>query len=229
MTVTAVICSFWAERFNNVERILSDLTKGSVVPDRVVILNNNPDHRDRFMHLQSDTVDVLGGANTECRGKFVAALFRPADFYVLADDDTSFGLLTLECLLRYAGPGFVTGFWGVQLHRGSFMQGAVVFPSHVDVPVKVDAFHGRVVFMAHDALVRMFEAEGRVRLANPGMSYVGDDILAGLANPGSVVIPMRGDEHFVDLDWGGVAMCTRDGYFAERDVFTAAAVSALAP
>ena len=48
-----------------------------------------------------------------------------------------------------------------------------------------------------------------------------------MANPGSVIVPMRDDESFVDLDQGGVAMQFRDGYFEERDVFSKAAAALL--
>ncbi|HEX3539648.1 MAG TPA: hypothetical protein VHT75_04315 [Acidimicrobiales bacterium] len=228
MTVTAVVCSFWEPRFANVERIVNDLQHGTAVPDRILILNNNPTAPHRFDHFRGPQVSVIGGDNMECRGKFVAALFHPAHHYLLADDDTSVGPRTLECLLRHAKPGFVTGYWGVRLTDRSFMNGQLIFPSVVPAPTKVDAFHGRVIFMAHDALVRMLAAEETVRLADPEAAYVGDDILAGLANPGSMIIPMRGDETFVDLDQHGVAMQTRPGYFADRDRFTAAAVTALA-
>lgn len=228
MTVTAVICAFWPERFDNVTRIHHDLTAISTVkPDRVIVLNNNPEHRGRFDHLRDGRTIVIEGHNTECRGKFVAALFHPAHHYLLADDDTTVGPRTLECLLAHARPGFVTGYWGVRLRNGSFMDGQIIFPGAVPAPTTVDAFHGRVVFMAHDALIRMLAAEETVRLTAPGDEYVGDDILAGLANPGSMIVPMRGDEAFVDLDQHGVAMCNRDGYFAQRDRFTQQALAAL--
>lgn len=229
VTVTAVVCAFWPERFANVERIVVDLQHGSVTPDRIVVLNNNPDHPCRFQHLANERVATLEGHNTECRGKFVTALYHPADYYLLADDDTTVGPKTIECLLRHAAPGFVTGYWGVRLSpTGSFRDGQIISPQNVTAPTKVDAFHGRIMFMAHDALVSMFAAEGHIRLRDPGSSYVGDDILAGLANRDNAwIVPMCGDETFVDLDQMGVAMQQRAGYFEDRDRFTTAAVAAL--
>ena len=229
MTVTAVICAYWPERFANVVHIHHALrVTSTVTPDRIVILNNNPEHKGRFDHLADARTDIIEGTNTECRGKFIAGLFRPADYYYLSDDDTAPGPRTVDCLLRYACPGYVTGYWGVRIGPdGSFANGEIVFPGAVTSVTTVDAFHGRVILMAHDALVAMLAAEERVRLGQPADSYVGDDILAGLANPGSVIVPMRDDESFVDLDQGGVAMQFRDGYFEERDVFSKAAAALL--
>lgn len=223
-SVTAVICAGWAERRENIEAILLDLLTATVTPDQTFILDNTEDPTHPFDVLAGVGVSVLSGRNHECHGKFVAGLFRPADYYVLIDDDTSLGPRTLDCLLGWAKPGFVTGYWGVKLREGSFMRGDIVAPGNVREPVSVDAFHGRVLFMAHDALIRMFEAEGRLRTDG---DLTGDDILAGLANPGSVIVPMRGEECFVDLADHGVAMQHRPGYFDDRDTFTKRALEAV--
>lgn len=225
MTVTAVVCGGWAERAANVYRIVHDLQHATVVPDAIFVLDNTELDPSPFANLAGGNVKVLRGFNTECHGKFVAALYAPADYYLLADDDTSVKSKTLECLLRHAHPGFVTGYWGVLLKEGSFRDGQLVFPGQVIETIRVDAFHGRVMFMAHDALIRMFEAEGKLRT---GGDMVGDDILAGLANPkGSVIVPMIGVSSFVDLSEEGVAMNSGDAYFEERDAFTRHALEVL--
>ena len=41
--VVAVICAYWPERLDNIRKIVSDLQAGSVVPDRILVLNNNKD------------------------------------------------------------------------------------------------------------------------------------------------------------------------------------------
>lgn len=231
-TITAVVCAYWAPRFANVERIVSDLLAGTVVPDRILVLNNNPDHQLAFNHLaRNPLVDVVcGSANHECRGKFIAALLAPADFYLMHDDDTSVGTRTVECLRRHAmDRDFVTGYWGVRLAGSSFMQGTIVQPRHLIAAERVDAFHGRAMFMGHRAIVRMLAAEEKVRL-DRGWRTEGDDIIAGLANrDSSWCVPMDEDEAWVDLDQCGVAMqMSVPNYFAMRDEFTGAVLDALA-
>jgi hypothetical protein len=221
MTVTAVVCAYWPQRFENVQRIVDDLQKGTIVPDRILVLDNS-----KFGLEVRDADVVRVPWNSECRGKFVAALLAPADAYLLHDDDTSVGPRTLECLLRHLERGFVTGYWGVKLQEGSFMAGTIIGPGSYAEPVQVDAFHGRVMFMAHDALVRMMAVE---EWARSGADLTGDDILAGLANPGSKMVPMSGDERFVDLSECGVAMqAAGASYFEGRDKFTRAALAAIA-
>lgn len=225
MTITAVVCGGWSERAANVYRIVHDLQHGTVAPDRIFVLDNTEEDPSPFARLADDNVKVLRGFNTECHGKFVAALYAPADYYLLADDDTSVGPRSIEVLMRNAHPGFVTGYWGVLLQEGSFRHGTLVFPGQVVETIRVDAFHGRVLFMAHDALIRMFEAEGKIRTDG---DMVGDDILAGLANPkGSVIVPMIGKSGFIDLSEEGVAMNSGEEYFEERDAFTRRALEIL--
>lgn len=228
MTVTAVVCAYWPERFGNVEIIVHDMLNGSVVPDTIIVLNNNPDHPDALNQLRDGPVKVMGGWNTECRGKFVAGLFAPADYYLLNDDDTSVEQGTLAHLLSHARRGFVTGYWGVTLHpvTGGFSDGTIHIPAGQNDELHVDTFHGRSMFMAHDALVRMFAVEESCRL-EPGQAMVGDDILAGLANDDTVVIPMRGDQCWKDLSEQGVSMFGgREGYRQDRDDFARRVIAA---
>jgi hypothetical protein len=219
MTVTAVVCSFWENRVRNVQAVVDSIRAGSVQPDHLLVLNNNPEV-ERLEIDGADTV-IQTGFNYECRGKFIAGLMKYADYYLLADDDTALGPKTLETLLSFApglgGPEFVTGYWGVQIRGRSFMKGTIVQPHLLKAPVKVDAFHGRVMFMGHMAMVRMLELESGVREKWP---VEGDDLIAGVANPSSSwAVPLAGDAAFIDLPEHGQAMQYAEGYFAMRDEF----------
>lgn len=224
MRVTAVVAAYWPERTENVYRIVNDIRFGTICPDRIIIWNNGakrvlPGPRG---HELMNVDEIHAPANYECRGKFVAGLLDASDYYLFMDDDTTVGPKTLECFLHYAHRGCVYGYWGVQLATNpdgskSFANGTLVGPGLVNAPTRVDAFHGRGMFVAYDALVRMFAAEERVRLETKWKTE-GDDLLIGLANEGEI-IPMRGDEMFVDLSEEGVAMCHAPGYFEMRDEF----------
>lgn len=228
--VVAVVVSFWPERTANVVQIVRDLLDSTRPPDRVIVLDNNPDGPGMFRQVDwgTDIVDIVeGSANWETRGKYVVGLLDPADFYVLCDDDTSVGPRSIEVMLNHAGPNSVFGYWGVRLQGESFMDGSIIQPAHVRWPTPVDAFHGRVIFASWQALLNMLALETKVRLGPDRWPAEGDDLIIGLANPdGSAVVPLEGDAAFVDLDDGGVAMQHRPGYFEMRDEFCAAVLRA---
>lgn len=220
--VVAVVCSFWPQRRANVEQIVADLRAGTRVPDRIIVLDNGR----LFTAGELDGADVVQPTwNTWTRGKFVAGLLDHADWYLFGDDDTSVGRRTVDTLLSWGHHETgvqVTGYWGVRLDpvSGSFMAGHVLSPGGVYRPEPVDAFHGRVMWMSQPAVVRMLALEAVVR-AEGRWPHEGDDIIAGLANPGAAyVVPLRGEEAFVDLDQCGEALQFEEGYFASRDAFT---------
>lgn len=224
--VTALVCAYWPERFDNVRQAVQDLQNGTVMPDRILVLNNNPSHQ-----LSFEGAEVINSqANFECRGKFVAALLDVADYYLLLDDDTSVGPRTLECLLRYAHPGCCFGYLGCFLRKedNSFHHGNRVWPHEITEETLCTTFCGCAMFMAFDAIVNMLALEEKVRLTDIGRHWPseGDDILAGLANISSTV-PMHGDERFVDLGYKGVAMAYEPGYFEMRDEFVKDVLKAL--
>lgn len=222
--VTALVCAYWPERFDNVRRIVQDLQGGTVAPDRILVLNNNPAYQ-----LGFEGAEVINSqANFECRGKYIAALLDVSDYYLLLDDDTSVGTRTLECFLRYARRGCCFSYLGCFLREedNSFHHGGRVWPHEITDETPCQAFCGCGVFMAFDAVVKMLVLEEKVRLAGRRWPSEGDDIIAGLANESSVV-PMHGDERFVDLGDRGVAMCYEPSYYELRDEFVKDVLAAL--
>ena len=213
----AVICAYWPERFDNVRQAVEDLYNGTVLPDRVIVLNNNTQET-----LKIAGADVINmGFNSECRGKFIAPLLDIADYYLLLDDDTSVRPKTLECLLRYARRGCCFGYLGCYINKeGSFHHGDRIWPRDAKEETPVQAFCGCAMFMSFDALIRMLILEEKVRLnLDKKWPTEGDDIIAGLANKSSV-IPMALDEEFKDLGYKGVAMVySVPDYYEMRDEF----------
>lgn len=243
MSVTAVVLGYWPNRLPNVTRIVNDLLTGTVVPDRIIVVLQGhvalePLHSGQAEHegWWDGTVQIVRTkGNFRTRAKFVAALLELADWYLLMDDDTSVGRRTVEHLIEHPKmvdtlTGWVTGYWGVTLNGDSFMTGTIHQPALIDKPMLVDGFHGRAVFASHAALTRMFQRELELRkdeLGNMAFPHEGDDIIVGLTGNGWLV-PMRGDECFVDLDECGQALQYNtepnpDGehYFDLRDRFTA--------
>lgn len=214
--LTAVVTAYWPERFDNVERIVQDLQSCTRPPDTLIVLNNNPEHRGRFDHLEG--VSPIEGTNWECRGKYVAGLLAFADYYLLNDDDITVGPRTIERLLERAHPDFITANRGVVLRSDSYYEGYVYDADTTSNDVLVHGFCGSSLFASHAALVRVLGAEVPLRHKWP---TEGDDILAGLANRGkSVIIPMQGAFAWQYLpDWG-VAMNLAENYYKMRDEFT---------
>lgn len=225
--LVAVVCSYWNGRYDNVFQIIDDLAAGSRPPDRIILLDNGDNFgHDPFGYRNRGpgNVDIIGGHNWECRGKFVVGLLDAADYYLFCDDDTTVGPTTCEELLAAADGrrGFVTGYWGVILSGWSFMRGQVIGIPSPGVEIRVDAFHGRVMFMAYDALVRCLALEEWVRVRTGNRKRwptEGDDLICGLANPGSCMVHLSPSGVYRDLDQGPEAMQQAPGYFTMRDEF----------
>jgi len=228
--VTAVVLTYWQNRKQNVKTIVESLRSGTVVPDHILVWNNRPGSW--LEPIPGADATVNSPFNYECRAKFIVGQLVYSDFYVLADDDTAVGRETVEAWLRWAhapetgaNPAeFATAYWGVALKGRSFMNGRIMQPSAVRHPMRCDAFHGRIMFMGHRALLNTMRLEEGVRDRWP---TEGDDLIAGIANPrSSWVVPLRGDEQMVDLDEGGEAMQNAEGYFEMRDRFCSDVIDA---
>jgi hypothetical protein len=212
----------------NVEKIIQDLLGSSRPPDRILVLNNWEGPSNLEFTLPK-SVDIISAPNTTCRGKFIAALFDPADYYLLLDDDTSVSPGTLEALLRYATRTTCTGYLGCWLdpNTKSVNSGNRLWPHEALIETRCDTFCGCAMFMSFSSLVRMLMLEERVRLGDSKWKFDGDDILAGLANR-STIIPLSASERFVDLGYQGQAMCyAHEDYYGMRDRFTLDVVEAL--
>lgn len=238
MRLTAVVLGYWANRAHNVPRIVWDLEAGSRKPDHIIAVMQGPAALDGYtlnvLASETDAEVVIVPGNYHTRAKFIVAFLDFADAYLLMDDDTSVGPKTVECLEGWAAKRrsrFVTGYWGVTLNGTSFMRGGNWIPQLVEEPVNVDAFHGRAIFATRESLVDMLRAEGQVRVNDNGeidWPHEGDDLIIGLANPqDSWIVPMKGDEAFVDLDQCGEALQFGEGYFDMRDRFSSDAMKRL--
>lgn len=218
--VTAVICAYWESRISNVQRIVDDLKSGTVVPDKIIVLNNN---RKLNMDFGED-VDVINSQfNSRTRGKYIIGLLNVSDYYLLLDDDTSVNKKTLEILLSHADRNKTFGYCGVSYAGGN---GKRLYPSDVQVETPTQYFLGCGIFTSFLGLVRLLIVEEELR-RNQDWKHEGDDIIIGLVN-NSFIIPMSKDDGFIDLSWGTEAMswgsdgitAGQQAYLQMRDKFT---------
>jgi hypothetical protein len=225
--VVAVVCSYWPKRRENVWQIIQDLRGCTRPPDAILVLDN--------YGSEPLSWDLPGAQlitcekNTECRGKFVAALFDPADYYLLLDDDTSVGPKTIETLLGYSHREICTGYLGCWLTPdGGLNAGARLWPYDTEAVVPCDTFCGCGLWMSWKALHNYHGLDMAIRRSGlwPELEgdppLAGDDIVAGLANPGSCVVPLpKPDAMFRDLGYQEQAMCyAHPDYYGMRDRFT---------
>lgn len=204
MRVVAVVCTYWPNRRDSVRKILQDLRTSTRPPDATYLLNNNPEQE--WEAFPGVTV-VNPGFNTTCRGKFLTALFDVADRYLLLDDDTSVGSQTIEALVQRYPTVECTGYlgcWVDYTEPPSVKTGGRLWPYDATGVTRCETFCGCAMWMSFKALCRMVALEGEIRTAEKWRDE-GDDLLAGLANE-SVVVPLRGEECFVDLGYQGQAM-----------------------
>ena len=201
--VIAIVCAYWESRLENIKRIISDLNEGTVIPYKIIILNNNGAKFSmaELSQLAANVVVVDSQLNTRTRGKYVVGLLEPADYYLMLDDDTSVSPKTLEALLRYAAKDRVLGYCGTNYEGGN---GFRIYPSSVTELTPTQYFLGCGIFGSFHSIIRLLMVEENLRIPY-GWEHEGDDILMGLAN-NSFVPPLREGEGFVDLSWGTEAM-----------------------
>ena len=224
--VVAVVCAYWPSRFDNVRTIVKDLNSGTTVPDRILVLNNNPG-----VVLRIDGADVINSEfNSRSRGKLVACLLDVADYYLLLDDDTSVSPKTLEKYMSVAHRESCYAYCGIEFGGGN---GNRVYPLQIEEETPVEYFLGCGIFTSFYCLVRSLMLDERLR-RDTEWKHQAEDITFGLANSASI-LPLKEDEMFIDLDWGDKAMAwgndnTSEGggdYLVMRNKVKAASLKAL--
>ncbi len=192
MRIVATICSHYPQRAGNIETIVRSLRSGTVVPDEIIVLNNNQ-HNNPLQEL--DGVKYVNSPwNSWTRGKYGAALMSPADYYLLLDDDITVKCRTLECLIAASDHESVIPSIGMILNGDSYMSGERIRPWEISKKIVVDSVIGEMQFLPMVAILRMMRIEPAIRLHfGETFLYEAEDILVGLANK-SMVIPMREED-----------------------------------
>lgn len=199
--VTALVVSYWPSRIENVKTIVNDLRAGTVVPDEILVLNNNPD-----VTLEIEGAKVINSQfNSRSRGKLAACLMDVSNYYLLLDDDTSVNPKTLERFLSVAHRKSCYAYCGITFGGGN---GDRVYPRGLAEETEVEYFLGCGMFLSFYALVRSLMLDERLRI-HTNYPHQAEDITVGLANK-ATIIPMAEDEMFKDLDWGEHSMAAGD-------------------
>jgi hypothetical protein len=214
--ITAVLVAYWPERFPNLSLQIGDLLTGTVAPDKIIVVNNNP--KKELPSLPRGVTTIQSNRNFTSRSKYAVAMLEPSAHYILLDDDISVSKYDLERYLDHAQPGFALCDWGVRFTDSNFIsKGRGLLSRMVSSLTPVDSFIGRAQFLTFEAIVKMFEAEAKCRIPYlPQFRSVAEDILVALCNPQAYVCP---GIHHRELDHYKVAMEYDPGYFEFRDYF----------
>lgn len=216
MTITAVVVSYWDHRRHFVNEIVSSLREQTVQPDNVIVFNNNPDHSINI----PDAFVVNSGKNFTSRCKYPAALLIPSDYYLLLDDDVSPMNGCIENYMKYASDGCCMSDYGIKFLNNYYHQGHEIKAHEISEPVKVEAFIGRTQFLSFEAICNMMQAEKLVRLDDSEYLFDGEDILIGMANETSQIIPSTDNSHTFSFDGAQEKNMQSDyGYHQLRDMF----------
>lgn len=195
LNLVAVLCRYWVERDANLSRIIDDLRASTVPPDEIVVWDQSGG-----VPLRLDATVIYSRVNFGTRARYVAALLRPAPWYLFVDDDVTVEPTTIERLMAHGRPGRVVtarGCVGDDPHSGRVTEGA----SHCDWLI------GHLHLAHWRALARLFAAEERYRVGYDGELRC-TDMLLGRVNDCVVdaTVPV------VDLPDGLVGLDKRADY-----------------
>jgi hypothetical protein len=215
--ITALILTYYEQRVENVRQIIKDLNGGSRVPDKIIVFSNNP-------NIKIESVPtIVSSDNYSTRAKYVACLLEPSDFYLLLDDDITVGKDTLKHLeeISMGRKDFCTSNEGVLLEGRPFHQRTSIFEDKIEKPTPTDTLIGSMVFCSFGALLKMLQAEVKIRLKDKKYLFEGDDILMGLANRPITIYPAEKKERCISMDERNINFNKVYGNYAEmRDIFT---------
>lgn len=221
--ITAVICTYWRERYTHAETIVNKLLTGSVAPDKIIIFNNNPALDYWPLAKAYKQVQVIDSSeNFGHRARFIAALLHPDDYYFFIDDDMAPGVNTLQNYMKYAHPNCCLTHMGRKLsdegnyNRGGYMlrggEVKTLTPSALVIGVGS-------VFCSFNALANMLKLEMTLRTKTVYHGGREADIILGMANQ-SAVVPTDKDSQLIELGQKGVGMYKQEGHNVMRNIIT---------
>ncbi len=180
MTISAVLLHYYPERTENVKRIVGDLLKGDVKPDKIIVFNNN---KDVFLELDSRVFVINSNHNFRWMTKYAMGLLGGTDYCLIMDDDLTVMPETLKYLSEQSKiyPRSIIGFYGQNLGKDSdkpYSSGEDI--KDVTKPTKVDIVKGRIQFCKRSVLANVFVLETNLDLVVSGA--VSEDVSLSLAN-----------------------------------------------
>lgn len=219
--ITAILCTYWKERYTNAETIVNALLTGSVVPDKIVIFNNNFELDYSALAKAHDRVEVVNSSeNLGHRARFTFALSIPSDYYFFIDDDMAPQKRTIENFMAHADPDCCLSFWGKKTKSGEYRKAESIAGHTLKEPMDVDMVVGRgSFFCSFNALVNMLVLEKELRLHPEFENGREADIELSMAN-NPKVIPVLEENGLTEIGQKGVGMNRAEGHYLKREAIT---------
>lgn len=221
--ITAVFCSYWRERSRHAQLIVKALLGGSVVPDKIIIFNNNNTLDLTVLAEKYPQVQVIQSTeNYGHRARFIAAMLQPSDYYFFIDDDMLPNTQTIENYMKYAHPDCCLTHLGRKLSpEGTYNRGGYMLRSSEVTELTPSALVIGVgsIFCSFNALARMVELEMTLRTKTVYNDGREADIILGMANK-SAVVPTDKNSELKQLGQKGVGMFLQEGHNVMRNTIT---------
>jgi len=208
-TTTAIIVHYWLERTSHIARIVRDLHQGSVVPDKIIVFNNN---KKIVLPAMPGVAVVNSTHNFHCPVRHAIGLIAGTELCLFVDDDVTLRRDGLEYLLTAHDifPEAILGFEGRKLgsdKNAPYTSGHRVH--NVAVPTSVDIVLGRVHFCKTSKLISAFATRQGIE-----SSYGEDDIFLSLSNDAqNYVLPSK----MIELGEKGVGLYHRANHYSLRN------------
>lgn len=213
MTITSIILSHYKEREDNLKRIVDDLLSGTVKPDQIMVIIDNP----KIKYEDKRVVIIKSNKTFMPIIRFSIGSICDTDYCFFIDDDLSVREKTLENFIKYADEDTILGLEGNILNQSinPYTTGETVNRGNYDKPKQVDIiirtyFVPRVI-LAQSILLRADYPE------LPQKSV--DDIFLCLSNKfgKQLVIPVNNETDVIELPEGGVGQCYSGEHYKNRD------------
>jgi len=179
--ISVIILHYWPERASNVTRLIEDLDKGTVKPNKIIVWNNDP-KTELKPHLDNQ-ICINSSHNFSCVARHSIGLLSGTEHCLFIDDDLTVKPNTLEYLIEQSQlfPEAILGFYGKNIGNSidtPYTSGKDV--RDVDTPTMVDIVLGRLQFFKRSKLVHAHQITTQIDLNINGM--IQDDIVLSMGN-----------------------------------------------
>jgi len=204
MSLTAIVLSY--KRVPNIGKIVASIQESTVVPEEIIVFNNNPDVK---LDIKEATV-INSEKNFGCRVRHVIGQVVDSTHLLFIDDDLMLKPTTIEKLIKWSDvyPESILGLLGKRLNKGKYSGCDGISLDQVNLK-EVDVVLGRVHFCKKQKLSLPFYY---------GFDTPEDDIALSLANKKAgfknYVIPNDG---VIELPQHGHAVSNRPNHIESRD------------
>jgi len=215
MSTTAIILSHYKERQSNLIKIITDLRNGSIKPDKIIVICDNPD----ILIPSFPFVEVVRfGTPVLPIIRFAIGSIQETTHCLFVDDDMTVGKDTLKQFLRFAkkNPKSILGFEG-NINGEGYTDGISVekVKNNTEVDIIIRMYFVPISVLSYGLQLRSWYPE------LPKTSL--DDIFLCLGhkyigNGENIVIPSTPSSIPKELPMGNRGQCLSPTHYENRNI-----------